>query len=73
MIVTALWEIGKFFFILTAGLYALLALILLVYLPFCIVDCLRQRRAADRWAPHTASTRSAAPAVDSASTLQPTI
>jgi hypothetical protein len=67
--ITFLWEIGKLFLMFTAGLYAIVALILLVYLPFCIADCLRQRRALGRWSPAVGG----APAVDAASTLQPTV
>jgi len=48
--ITLVWETAKLFFTFTAGLYALIALILLIYLPYCIVDCLRQRWGMGRWA-----------------------
>lgn len=50
MVITLLWETAKMFLTFTAGLYAVVALILLVYLPFCIADCLRQRWGMGRWA-----------------------
>ncbi|HEY1267617.1 MAG TPA: hypothetical protein VGH16_10195 [Candidatus Binatia bacterium] len=49
MVITLIGEFAKFFFTLTAGLYAVVALILLIYLPFCIADCLRQRWGMARW------------------------
>jgi hypothetical protein len=70
---TLLWECGKFFLMFTAGLYAVVALILLIYLPFCIADCLRQRRSVGRWSPAAPSVDRGAPAVEAPSTLQPIV
>jgi hypothetical protein len=71
MVITLVWETAKMFLMFTAGLYALVALILLIYLPFCIADCLRQRRAVGRWASATTSASGSRSTVDPASTLQP--
>ena len=70
---TLLWECGKFFLMFTAGLYAVVALILLIYLPFCIADCLRQRRSVGRWSSTEPSVGKGAPAVEAPSTLQPIV
>lgn len=71
--IALLWEIGKFLLMFTAGLYAVVALILLIYLPFCIVDCLRQRRSVGRWSPAAPQAVGGAPAVEAASRLQPIV
>lgn len=71
--ITLLWEIGKFLLMFTAGLYAVVAVILLLYLPFCIADCLRQRRSAGRWSPAAPSVGGGTSPVESASTLQPIV
>jgi hypothetical protein len=50
MVFTLIGGFAKFIFTFTAGVYAVVALILLIYLPFCIADCLRQRWGTGRWA-----------------------
>jgi hypothetical protein len=70
--ITLLWEIGKLLLMFTAGIYAVVALILLIYLPFCIADSLRQRRSVGRWSPVAPSVGTGAPA-EAASTLQPIV
>lgn len=70
--ITLLWEIGKFLLMFTAGIYAVVALILLIYLPFCVADCLRQRRTVGRWSPVAPSVGAGTP-VEAASSLQPIV
>jgi hypothetical protein len=67
--ITLVWEAAKLFMTLSAGLYAVLALIFLIYLPFCIAECLRQRRAQAQ----SSAALGRTPAVETASSLQPIV
>ncbi|HEY1267651.1 MAG TPA: hypothetical protein VGH16_10370 [Candidatus Binatia bacterium] len=66
--ITLLWETAKLFLTLTAGLYTVVALVVLIYLPFCIADCLRQRRGMGQWA--SAKSRTGASPAPEAAPLQ---
>jgi hypothetical protein len=70
MLIALFVQIAKLFLIFSVGICAVIAAMLLLYLPFCIADCLRQRWGMGRWSSlKPSASDDVAPSVDVAPPL----